>query len=98
MQGLSTRKPGRVLAAAAILVLTAVWGTTWAAIRIMLEGIPPITGVALRFFIAAALLTLVSLAMGVPLRSSGRRETALRAAHAVCSFCISYGVVFWAEQ
>ena len=31
---------------AVFAVLTVIWGTTWAAIRIGLEGIPPVTGVA----------------------------------------------------
>ena len=41
---------GRELAA--FLLLTLIWGTTWAAIRIDLGGLPPFTGVAVRFAVA----------------------------------------------
>ena len=33
----------RLLVVAAVAVLVLVWGTTWAVIRIGLEGIPPFT-------------------------------------------------------
>ena len=48
--------PGRGRLLAGFLLLTLIWGTTWAAIRIGLEGVPPFTGVALRFALAGALL------------------------------------------
>jgi drug/metabolite transporter (DMT)-like permease len=74
-----------------------IWGTTWSVIQIGLEGIPPFTGVALRFTIAGALLTLLALARGTGLGRS-RREIALAAANGLLGFTISYGVVYWAEQ
>ena len=54
---------------AVFAVLTVIWGTTWAAIRITLEGIPPVTGVALgsswwRSAISAASASGVSRARG----------------------------------
>jgi drug/metabolite transporter (DMT)-like permease len=97
-QSPSVRTPGRWLAGATIGLLTLIWGTTWAAIRVSLEGIPPITGVALRFAIAGALLAVVARWKGIPLVSRSRREHGLRLCHTVLSFCVSYGVVFWAEQ
>jgi len=66
-------------------------------IQIGLEGIPPFTGVALRFTIAGALLTLLALIRGTGLGRS-RRELALGAASGLLGFTISYGVVYWAEQ
>jgi drug/metabolite transporter (DMT)-like permease len=78
--------------------LTLIWGTTWAAITISLRGFPPITGVALRFAIASALLVGYSRLLGIPLAASSSRERRLRILHGVLSFCVSYGLVFWAEQ
>ncbi|MBD3851297.1 MAG: EamA family transporter, partial [Acidobacteria bacterium] len=78
--------------------LTLVWGTTWAAITISLRGIPPFTGVALRFAIASVLLIGVARVMKIPLAATSRRERRLRLLHALLSFCVSYGVVFWCEQ
>jgi len=90
--------PSPSLRAATLGFLTFIWGTTWAAITISLRGIPPFTGVALRFAIAAALLIVYARIMGIPLAPVDRREKRLRIFHALLTFCGSYGVVFWAEQ
>jgi drug/metabolite transporter (DMT)-like permease len=90
--------PGPLLKAVTLGLLTLVWGTTWSAITISLRGIPPFTGVAIRFAIAAALLIAYARFMAIPLASTGRRDRRLRLLHAVLTFCGSYGVVFWAEQ
>ena len=86
---------GRLVAAFAVLVL--IWGTTWAAIRVGLAGIPPFTGIALRFTLAGALLLALAPRFGVRLGRS-RRERWLWVANAVLSFGISYSVVYWCEQ
>ena len=90
--------PGPLLKVATLGFLTLVWGTTWAAITISLRGIPPFTGVALRFAIASILLIGVARVMKIPLAATSRRERRLRLLHALLSFCVSYGVVFWCEQ
>ncbi|MBV8201416.1 MAG: DMT family transporter [Acidobacteria bacterium] len=51
-------------------LLTLIWGTTWAAIRVGLRGVPPFTGVALRFAIAAAALAAAARGLGVSLRGA----------------------------
>jgi drug/metabolite transporter (DMT)-like permease len=90
-------KPTRLLTTAALAALILIWGTTWAAIRVSLEGIPPITGVALRFAVAAtALLALVPF-FGVKLGQS-RAERRLWLANGVLTFAIPYGILYWAEQ
>jgi drug/metabolite transporter (DMT)-like permease len=61
-------------------VLVGVWGTTWAAIRIGLEGLPPFTGASLRFLLAGFVLRRLWWIEGL------------------FAFCISYGIVYWAEQ
>jgi drug/metabolite transporter (DMT)-like permease len=74
-----------------------IWGTTWAAIRIGLVGVPPFTGVAVRFAIAGALL--LGLARGLGVRLGRRRhEKALWVANGLLSFCLSYAIVYWSEQ
>ena len=90
--------PGPFLKVATLGFLTLVWGTTWAAITISLRGIPPFTGVALRFAIASVLLIGFAKMMGIPLSADNSRDRRLRLMHALLSFCVSYGVVFWAEQ
>ncbi len=90
-------KPGPGATTAAVLVLTLVWGTTWAAIRIGLESIPPLAGVSLRFGLAGLVLLLVGLWRGVPF-GAGRHERGVWIANAILSFSVSYVVVYWCEQ
>jgi drug/metabolite transporter (DMT)-like permease len=90
--------PGPLLRVATLGFLTLIWGTTWAAITISLRGIPPFTGVALRFAIAAVLLLVYAYLKGIPLAAANSRDRRLRILHALLTFCGSYGVVFWAEQ
>jgi drug/metabolite transporter (DMT)-like permease len=86
---------GRVVGA--FLLLTLVWGTTWAAIRIGLSGIPPFTGVALRFAIAGGLLLALVPRFGIRL-GRRRHERRLWLMNGLLSFCVSYSVVYWSEQ
>ncbi len=79
----------------ALLIL--IWGTTWAVIRIGLQGVPPFTGVAVRFTIAGALLLALALAAGVRL-GRAPHEKSLWLANGVLSFCLSYSIVYWSEQ
>lgn len=90
-------RPARGRLIGGFLLLTLIWGTTWAAIRVGLEGVPPFTGVALRFVIAGTLLLALAPVFGVRL-GRGRHETLLWLMNGVLSFCISYSVVYWSEQ
>jgi drug/metabolite transporter (DMT)-like permease len=78
-------------------LLTFVWGTTWAAIRIGLEGMPPFTAVALRFAIATAILLAIARAMKVRLGAEPHEKT-LWLVNGALFFSVSYGVVYWSEQ
>jgi drug/metabolite transporter (DMT)-like permease len=91
------RAPGPALATATFILLTLIWGTTWATIRIGLEGIPPFAGVALRFGIASVVLLALCRALGVRLGRQ-RHEVMRWLVNAALAFCVSYGVVYWAEQ
>jgi drug/metabolite transporter (DMT)-like permease len=86
---------GRVIGGFALLTL--IWGTTWAVIRIGLQGVPPFTGVAVRFAIAGAVLLALALAAGVRL-GRAPHEKPLWLANGVLSFCLSYSIVYWSEQ
>jgi drug/metabolite transporter (DMT)-like permease len=79
------------------LLLVLIWGTTWAGIRIGLRGVPPFTGVALRFALAGALLLALAASLGVRL-GRARHEAALWVANGALSFCLSYSIVYWSEQ
>ena len=91
------KKPSRALIVAAFAALCLIWGSTWSVIQIGLRGIPPFTGVALRFAIAAALLLVLVRVQRVRL---GRlpRERWLWLINGTLAFSASYGIVYWAEQ
>ena len=92
---MSARGSGLVYAALAAVIL--IWGTTWAAIRIGLAGVPPFAGVSIRFALAALLLFVASRLLRIAWQG-GRRLRWIWASQTVFAFCISYGVVYWAEQ
>lgn len=66
-------------------------------IRVGLRGIPPFTGVALRFALASAALLVVGAALGVKLGRS-RNERRVWLVNSLLTFAIPYGVLYWAEQ
>ncbi len=88
---------GRGQLIGAFLLLTLIWGTTWAAIRIGLQGVPPFTGVAARFTLAGGLLLALASLLGVRL-GRARHEKTLWLANGLLSFCVSYSIVYWSEQ
>lgn len=89
--------PVPTLRLAALATVTLIWGSTWAAIRLGLEGIPPFAGVALRFAVASVVLLTLAWARGVPLGRS-RIERRLWWVNGLFTFVFTYGVVYWAEQ
>jgi drug/metabolite transporter (DMT)-like permease len=89
--------PGRLLTYAGLAALVLIWGSTWAAIRVSLEGIPPLTGVVLRFTLACLLLLALMPFFGVRL-GKAPYERRLWWINAVLTFTISYGLVYWGEQ
>ena len=90
-------KPTRALTWAALAGLILIWSTTWAVIRVGLRGIPPFTGVALRFALASAALLALAPLLGVKLGRSPN-EWRLWIANSLLTFAIPYGVLYWAEQ
>jgi len=89
--------PARWRIVASLALLTLIWGTTWGVIRVGLAGIPPFTGVALRFSLAAALLW--GHARSRRVRIGGRPyERRLAWINGLLSFAGSYSIVYWCEQ
>jgi drug/metabolite transporter (DMT)-like permease len=85
------------LVVAGFVAITVVWGSTWLAIKIGLESITPVFGVALRFTLAAAVLAAI-------LRIRGERLVFSRETMPVflllgfCSFSVPFVLVYWGEQ
>jgi drug/metabolite transporter (DMT)-like permease len=83
--------------AGAFAALTLVWGTTWAAIRVALGGVPPLTGIAARFLIAGLLLLGLARWRGIRLGVTAI-ERRLWLLNTFATFVVPYGIIYWAEQ
>jgi drug/metabolite transporter (DMT)-like permease len=74
-----------------------IWGTTWVAIKLSLQGYPPVTGAMLRFVFAIAMLGLYArvtrLSLVLP-----RHTIVWVAITAILVYVIDYGLVYWGEQ
>jgi drug/metabolite transporter (DMT)-like permease len=90
-----TRKNGAGPILAFVVVCT-VWGSTFLALRIGVETVPPWTLCGLRCVFAGALLTGFALLRGA--RLPGRRALGSAVASGVLMFSCSQAMVAWAEQ
>jgi drug/metabolite transporter (DMT)-like permease len=79
------------------IALCMIWGTTWLAIRYVVEDVPPLRAAAIRFLIAGLLLLA---AAGVQKRRwpRGERQWQALMVLSVTIMAVPYGLVFWAEQ
>jgi drug/metabolite transporter (DMT)-like permease len=78
-------------------LLSIVWGSTWLAIKIGLEGAPPLLAASIRFFIAASIL----LPLAVLFRATwpkGRVEWSVVAFVGVVLFVFDYALIYWAQS
>src|SRR5437899_9953922 len=78
----------------ALAMLCIIWGSTWLAIRIGLEGAPPFLSASLRLAVASVVLVL----LGVVFRSKwpqNRTEWALVGFVGVVLFTADYGLIYW---
>ena len=91
------RRPSRLLMVSALAVVCLIWGTTWAVIQVGLRGIPPFSGVAMKFALASALLFAVAAALGIKVGTT-RKEIMIWLGNGLLSFTIAYGAVYWSEQ
>lgn len=94
-------RPAR-LAWAALLVVWVVWGSTFVAIRVGVESLPPLAMAAIRYLVAGALLFPIALRSGGPkLRAAGRPTIAQWLGMAVVGtmlLAFGNGAVCYAEQ
>ena len=71
-----------------------IWSSTWVAIKIGLEDVPPLLGAGIRFALAGGGLLLLARALGRPLKTDAALATVL----ALLPFAAAYGLIYWGEQ
>jgi drug/metabolite transporter (DMT)-like permease len=88
---MAVRRPA-ILGLYAVLVV--IWSSTWVAIRIGVQDMPPLFSAGLRFTVAGAGLLVICRLLNRPLRS----DPLLVATLAALPFAMAYGLIYWAEQ
>ena len=87
----------RLTYGATFAMLCAIWGSTWLAIRIGLDGVPPFLSASLRFVVAAGTLLVLSAVFRSRL-PRGRTEWALVLFYGIVLFTADYGLIYWGEK
>ncbi len=82
---------------AAYVIQCAVWGTTWAAIKIGVTDVAPWTFALGRAILVASFLGAIALAFRLPLPRD-RRTLAAAASSGAINSGVSWAIIFWAEQ
>lgn len=92
----ASTRPSRWKILLAFAIIYFVWGSTFLAIRIGVQEVPPFLLAGVRFLAAGAILYAWLRATGTA--QPNRREWASVTLLAVLIFLVDYGCVFWAEQ
>ena len=79
------------------IAMILIWGTTWAAIKIGVETVPPFVFALERAIAVAAVLTLVALVLRLPFPRD-RVTLGAAAIAGVFNTGLSWALIFWAEQ
>lgn len=79
------------------VVVCWIWGSTWLAIRLGLQGVPAITSAAMRMTASGIILLLVATALREVWPRS-RLYVLHIAIQGSLLFCLQYALIYWAEQ
>ena len=90
-------KSEKLFLVAGYILITLIWGSTWLAIKIGLDSVPPFYGVSLRFSLALAILLIMLLLRGERLPTD-KTARIIYVQLGLCSFSLPFALVYWAEQ
>lgn len=85
------------MTAPSYVAMCLIWGSTWLAIKLGLDGVPPFLGAGLRFVIAASLVAGVLALRRRPLHLTHDDVISI-ASQGVLVFWLNYAAVYWAEM
>ncbi len=80
------------------LLLCLIWGTTWLAIKVGLDDLPPFLSASIRFAIAAFFLFLIVRFRGTAPGRGGKEPHRFYLGISFFWITLPYGLVYWAEQ
>jgi drug/metabolite transporter (DMT)-like permease len=78
-------------------VICLIWGSTWLAIKVGLDGVPPFLGAGLRFLLSTLIVGAMLVVRRKAIRLT-RNDRICVLSLAIPVFWINYGAVYWAEQ
>lgn len=87
----------RSLRWAGLALVAFIWGSTWLAIKIGLEDLPPFLAAGTRFAVATGVLAALSWTRGIAFPRGARLHAGLLAI-GILTFIVNYGAVYWGEQ
>ncbi|MFI5252258.1 MAG: DMT family transporter [Bacteroidota bacterium] len=90
-------KREKLLVPIGFVVVVAVWSTTWFAIKIGLNSIPPVFGIAFRFTLAALVLSIIMILRGDRVVID-KKSLLIFLMLGVFSFSTPYMLIYWAEM
>jgi len=79
------------------ILICLIWGSTWLAIRIGLESLPPFTSAGFRFLVAAVVIFLLMRYKSISIQTD-RTSVILYFTMGFFSFIIPFGLVYWGQQ
>lgn len=79
------------------ILICIIWGSTWLAIKIGLESIPPFLGAAVRFLIAAGIMFVLVHVRKIKIPWDGT-SVRLYILAGTCTFSLGYAFVYWGQQ
>jgi drug/metabolite transporter (DMT)-like permease len=78
------------------VLICLIWGSTWVAIKIGLDGVPPFLGAGLRFLLSTAIVGIALVGRRTPIRLT-RADWICIWTLGVLVFWLDYAAVYWAE-
>ncbi len=90
-------RSARLFIAGGFALLCIIWGSTWLAIKIGLDSVPPFYGVAIRFAVALPILFFLMKLRGLTIPGD-RKSLRLFFTVGILSFGLPFSIIYWSEQ
>ena len=79
------------------IVICLIWGSTWMAIRIGLESMPPVFGAGLRFILASMIVVLIMRFMDIKIQTD-KDSIKIYILMCIFSYVFPFAFVYWGEK
>ncbi|MEE9224856.1 MAG: EamA family transporter [Bacteroidota bacterium] len=89
--------PGKISLTIGFALVSLIWGSTWLAIKIGLESVPPFIGAAARFTIAVLLIAVIVKTRGIRVPFDGDAQKVYLSS-SLLTFSIPYALIYWGQQ